>query len=356
MRTVIGKILDIDGVEDGYVTLDPTGTVLERGKVGTLGIGKGAQDTVKGIVLPRSVNGHTHLGDSLWLKEPPLSPLSEIVAPPGGLKHRLMASAPTGEKLAAMRSSLQHLALSGTALTIDFREEGVEGVHLLRQAAEGTGVETFVLGRPTDWNDTAQVSQVLEAAEGLGVSSLKDVAPDQASRAAAEARRKGRFFALHVSEDAPEPIDPVLELQPSMLIHLTQASPRDLERVADARVPVVFCPRSNALFGGFPPMAQAQRLGIPFLLGTDNVMFNSPDLFREMEFAYLTSRARRDPLSPEAIVRAAFLTPWSVLHRPEMARLVPGSGSKTLALRLPSEDPYYQVCARASTTHVIHPK
>jgi len=237
---------------------------------------------------------------------------------------------------------------------MDFREEGVEGIRALRLAANGTGVEPFILGRPMAWNDRNELSLVLDEGDGLGLSALKDMDYDIARRVSVETHRKGRFLALHASEDKREPIDPILDLKPSLLIHLTHATKNDLERVADAHCTVAFCPRSNALFGGYPPISTAVKLGIPFVLGTDNLMFSAPDLFREMEFAYLSSRFHGKPVSPEQLVRAAFVTPWNILNMGGHAQLTPGSPAQALVLRLPSKaDPYYQVCARGSGAHVL---
>ncbi|MDR9382307.1 MAG: amidohydrolase family protein, partial [Natronomonas sp.] len=57
-----------------------------------------------------------------------------------------------------------------------------------------------------------------------------------------------------------------------------------LERIEDSEIPVVVCPRSNLVTDvGVPPVAElVERTTVG--LGTDNVMLNSPSMFREMEF------------------------------------------------------------------------
>src|SRR5207249_9142245 len=49
-----------------------------------------------------------------------------------------------------------------------------------------------------------------------------------------------------------EEIDAVLDLSPAFLVHMLHATDADLERCADAHVPIVVCPRSNAFFGMTP--------------------------------------------------------------------------------------------------------
>ena len=345
MIVVEGSIIDLEGEEAGYLVLDAAGRVVERGKPGTLGLGKG--EVIRGVALPRMVNGHTHLGDSVWRGQPPRGLLADIVRPPCSLKYRLLEQASRRQKVEAMREVLQFMWEMGTSRTIDFREEGVEGVHALREATRGLDIQSLILGEANDPENIEEVREVIREADGLNLSALKDLPPGVGEAAASEARRKGKFLALHVSEDEREPIDPVLALKPSLLVHLTLATDSDLESVRDAGVPVVFCPRSNALFGRFPPLGVAERMGLRFLLGTDNGMFNLPDLFQEMAFAYLMSRYLGSVVGPESLVRAAFVTPWEVLRCPEMASLQPGSPAQALAFPVPVEDPYYALVARS---------
>jgi len=122
--------------------------------------------------------------------------------------------------------------------------------------------------------------------------------------------------------------------------------------VAEARVTVAVCPRSNALFGRQPDLAAMERLGVRVLLGTDNAMFQAPSIWRELEFAYVGTRLRRRPASAAFLARAALVEPWRWLRTPAAARIAPGSPAVPLVLRLPPDDPAYQVVTR-TTEHVI---
>ncbi len=352
---VVGVIVDSEGAVPGEVRIGPSGEILERGSRGTLGPERSGERKLHGIVLPLAVNGHTHVGDSVWTKEPPKLPFHQVVAPPHGLKHRLLAQTSPREKRQGMRASLSAMAALGTAVTLDFREEAAPGVRLLRAAEKGAGIEAIALGRPADPLDRREVRALLQEADGLGLSALRDLPLGAAELARQEVRRAGKRLALHASESVWESLDPVLDLKPDLLVHLCQATGEDLDAVRDAKVAVAACPRSNALYGRFPPLAQIERRGIPLLLGTDNVMFQAPDLFREMEFAYLSSRARGEPLEPRTLVDAVFVTPWKILGRPAAARLEAGAPSRALVLRLPTEDPYYQVAARSAHRHLLVP-
>jgi len=351
-----GAIVDDEGIAPGYLRLDASGRIVERGQRGTAGPGPGGERRVRGIVLPWGVNGHTHLADGVYLREPPPLSLAQLVAPPGGLKHRLLAETPDPVKARSIRGSLHAMARAGVAGVVDFREEGIRGVRILREAARGLPLRVWALGRPsTTPTSVEELSALLKEADGLGLSSVRDLPPGEGRRLASACRSGHRLLALHASEGVREELGPILRLKPDLLVHLCKASAGDLDDVRRARVGVAVCPRSNALFRRFPPLAALEAREIPFLLGTDNAMFGAPDLFREMEFAYLSARSRGEPVRPETLVRAVFVNPWNVLGDPRQASLVPGSPAGTILLRLPIEDPAYQIMARASPGKLFVP-
>jgi cytosine/adenosine deaminase-related metal-dependent hydrolase len=224
------------------------------------------------IVCPAFVNAHTHIGDSVAKEAGGGLTLEELVAPPDGLKHRILRATDREELIDGMRRSLRLMARTGTAACLEFREGGVEGVSAFREAAAGIDVDGVVFGR----EDTA----VLDVAEGFGASGAADADFTAERRAAREA---GKPFAIHAGEVDPGDIHPALDLKPDLLVHMVHADSVHLDRVADQEVPVAVCPRSNIVTGvGLPPVADlAERTTVA--LGTDNVMLNSPSMFREME-------------------------------------------------------------------------
>ena len=122
--------------------------------------------------------------------------------------------------------------------------------------------------------------------------------------------------------------------------------------VRDERVSVAVCPRSNALFARQPDIGAMERVGLSVLLGTDNAMFHAPSIWREMEFAYVASRLRKRPVSAAFLARAALVEPWNWLGEPESALVVADMPVAPVVLRLPPEDPAYQVVTRA-TEHLM---
>ena len=348
---VEGALVDSEGARPGYVRFRGD-TIVEVGAVGTDST-RGRVPRRRGIVFPAPVNGHTHLGDAISTAEPSPGPLRAIVAPPDGIKFRLLRDTPEPRKRRAMRSELRRLAREGVASLIDFREEGAPGVRSLRAAAAGLPVRPTILGRPLQRPiDPAELSEVLGISEGIGLSSAREEPPAVRRSVARACRAAGKYFALHASEEVREDPSEYLDPKPDLLVHLTEATPEDLDVVREAGVTVAVCPRSNALFGRRPDLATLERLGIPTMLGTDNAMFHAPSLFRELEFAYVSARLAGRPVRPEFLVRAACVTPWAWLGRPQFGRIAPGSEGPVLVARLPPEDAAYQLATRA-TAHLI---
>ena len=226
------------------------------------------------IVVPAFVNAHTHLGDSIAKEAGRGLTLEELVAPPDGLKHQLLREASRDELVAGMRRSLRFMASTGTGLTLEFREGGVEGVHAIREAAMNVDVEPFVFGR--------EASDVLDVADGFGASGAAD---GEFGRERNAARDAGKPFAIHAGEGDASDINPAIDLDPDLLVHMVHAESLHLDRVADNEIPVAVCPRSNLVTDvGLPPVRDLlDRTSVA--LGTDNVMTNSPSMFREMAFA-----------------------------------------------------------------------
>jgi len=348
---VVGAILDLDGARPAYVRIRG-GRVTEVGAVGAEGRRRDER-TVRGIVTPSPVNAHTHLGDAVSVREPPPGPVSRLIQPPHGYKFRLLARSSPDAKRRAIRAALDRMDREGVAVTVDFREEGRPGVDLLREAARGSRVRVLALGRPLSRPvDRTELAELLAVSDGVGLSSSRDETDETRRTVARACHAAGKRFALHASEAVREPPERYLDPRPDLLVHLAKATRDDLGAVRDDRVSVVVCPRSNALFARQPDLGAMERLGLSVLLGTDNAMFHAPSVWREMEFAYVASRLRRRPVSAAFLARAALVEPWKWLGTPESARVAPGMPVPPVVLRLPPDDPAYQVATR-TTEHLM---
>ena len=252
--------------------------------------GRARRSLAEGLIIPGLWNAHTHLGDAIVTQELK-GTIEELVAPPHGLKHRVLAKAKDAAVISAMRRAMATMVRTGTTGFSDFREGGLKGLKLLYAAEAALPVRGIALGRPAGLSyDQREVAAILRASDGIAVSSYIDWPRDAIEKLAADVRRAKKIFAIHCSERVREEIDVVLDLKPAFLVHMVQATDADLERCADARVPIVVCPRSNAFFGMTPDIPRMLRQGVELRLGTDNAMINTPSLLREMEFAYRVAR------------------------------------------------------------------
>lgn len=225
------------------------------------------------VVLPSFVDAHTHVGDSVAKEAGRGLSLEELVAPPDGLKHRLLERASRADKLAAMERTVEEMYRGGVGAFLDFREGGVEGVEMLREAVEASPVDALAYGRGG--------SDVLEVADGYGASGALD---DDFQEERDAARERGAPFAIHAGEGDPDDIEPALELEPDHLVHMVHAREEDFEWLGDTGTPVVVCPRCNQVTDvGMPPVEELLE-ATTVALGTDNAMLNSPSVWREMEF------------------------------------------------------------------------
>ena len=253
---------------DGYIS-------LQDGFIKEFGTGHIDAD-FEGIVCPRFVNAHVHVGDSAF-KDPPFLPLSELVGP-NGLKARLLAETPRELVIEGMRRSLMEMVHTGTSAFADFREGGEEGLLRLTEAARDLPLLMRIFGRPCEG-----ATDTPESCWGLGISSTRDHRHDYLKTVTASARKARQALAIHAGEADRDDICDSIALEPDFLVHMSRADESDLRSVARANIPVVVCPRSNLVTGvGLPNVKKMVELGITLGVGTDNVMLNSPNIFEEM--------------------------------------------------------------------------
>lgn len=279
MPLFAGKLLLADAAVEGYLE-------AEGGKV--VDWGEGApprKPDATGWIVPAPVNAHTHVADA-FLRDRADKPttVAELVGP-GGWKQRNLATARPEQVREGVERYVGEMAGLGVSRFIDFREGGLAGVRLLRSFAGDLPAQPVILGRPAANGtfDDAEAKALLAEADGIGLSALRDFQDPADAEAWAEACHRARKpFALHVSEAKREDMQAVLALEPTFLVHGTQATKADLEAVADADVPLVVCPRSNAYYGHKTPLDRMLAAGVTLAVGTDNGMKNDGNLLEEL--------------------------------------------------------------------------
>jgi len=279
MRYVTGDILNQDGFDKGYVGFEDNG-IAE--------LGKGyppEKPLAEGFIVPTLVNAHTHIGDSFIRKKNIELPrdVVKLVAPPNGLKHKLLKTTPEKEVIDGMKQSIQEMLSFGISSFCDFREGGIKGISQLRNAITNYNIHSLILSRPSNMNyNKNEIEMLLENSNGIGISSISDWELPEVEKIAKHTRQKNKLFALHASELMRENINFILDLKPDFLIHMVAASESDLIRVRDESIPIVICPRSNAFFNLKTDFSLMKKVGIELMLGTDNAMINAPNILEEV--------------------------------------------------------------------------
>jgi cytosine/adenosine deaminase-related metal-dependent hydrolase len=283
MRYAEGEILTDEGFVTGYLGFDQQ-TGLEMGQ------GKAPKTPfIRGIITPAFVNAHTHIGDAFIRTKRITLPhdVKALVAPPDGLKHKLLREATEQEVVSGMRTALQEMATSGTSHFCDFREGGLAGVLQLRIALRNRQIQPVIFSRPMSMTyDKTEVSQLLQNSSGIGVSGVSDWQYSELEKIARHAKAHHKIFALHASEVVREDIDAVLDLKPDLLVHMIAATEADLVRVNQEHIPVVLCPRSYAFYHLKTNFDLMKNHHLTLLLGTDNAMINTADIIEEVRFLH----------------------------------------------------------------------
>jgi cytosine/adenosine deaminase-related metal-dependent hydrolase len=281
MEFVSGEILTKNVFQKGYIG-------FEKHRIIETGENKSPKKPVaKGLIIPSFVNAHTHIGDSFIKKRKIKLPrdVEKLVAPPNGLKHKLLKQATEKELIDSMESSIDCMIKSGISIFCDFREDGIVGICLLKTALDLWNISSFILSRPDDMTYCKnEIDILLNSSEGIGLSSISDWDYSELQKISKHVKKKKKLFALHASERMRENIDDILDLKPDFLVHMVKATEADLELVKDNNIPIVLCPRSNNFYGFLPDFELFKKVGINVLLGTDNAMLNSPNVLDEIFF------------------------------------------------------------------------
>jgi cytosine/adenosine deaminase-related metal-dependent hydrolase len=286
------------------------------------------------IAAPSLINSHVHIGDAVAKDLGDGNPIEKIVKPPDGIKHQILSKTSPFNMVKTMRSSMEEMLQSGTTTFVDFREGGFEGIELIKKASNDVPIRKIILGRHESFLDPNNIlseiekttEKILKISNGIGLSGFGEIEDDVASVITDTCKKYGKYSAIHVAEyerlqreslkqNGKTEVERALKAGFDFLIHMTTPFNNDLKLVKKFGIPIVSCPRSNGALGvGIPPLKEMLDLGINILLGTDNVMFNSPNMFREMEYALKVTRGYyKEYISPVEIFKMATINPAKAL-------------------------------------------
>ncbi|MBY8990805.1 MAG: amidohydrolase family protein [Candidatus Lokiarchaeota archaeon] len=239
------------------------------------------------LMIPGLINSHVHIGDSFAKELGFNRGLSEIVAPPFGLKHKLLRQTSEEIIIIGIKKAISEMLSNGITCFVDFREGGVEGVNLLRKTLEQEPINCLIYGR---FMDESEIEAIFELADGVGLASYDQISMNNKKYVTKSKLSLKKMIACHCAENNHDPnlLDNIFNDNiVDVIIHGTKLNKKDLIRIQKEEKSLVLCPRCNGYFGvGFPPITEILQLKIPISLGTDNIMANNTDLFEEMRYLY----------------------------------------------------------------------
>lgn len=332
-------------------------------------------DATDSIVCPTFLNGHTHIGDSIIKDEGYGLSLGEMVKPPNGVKHKALANAEDGEIIDAMKKSMWDMFESGTTHFIDYREGGIKGVELLRKASKNLPVTPVILGRDDSFYgqnpDLRKVKiairKLLKLADGIALSGFGEISDEVASLITSECRKAGKISSIHVAESMHLQDDSLRDFNKTeiqrgvdadfdQLVHCTNPRNNDLELIKNSNV--VVCPRANATLNvGVAPLNEMFSKGIKPLLGSDNLMLNSPNLFRELEFSLkIMSVYYKNYLNPKDLLKTATtnICNFEINRYIEKPVIDVNQEANLFISKKYSKNPYLNIINRCGTKDILY--
>jgi cytosine/adenosine deaminase-related metal-dependent hydrolase len=331
---LLGK--ELDYVEKGYIEIE-NGRIRGTGAGSYRGSSK-SLDAAGFLVIPGFINAHTHIADSIGKDVAAGHRLDARVHPVFGAKKKILQKSQPEHLKAFIRNSAMSMMKKGITAFADFREDGLEGARLLEEAISGLPIKCVMLGRVNHYSSSPkdlaglppdaaeQLQQVLKVADGLGLSGANentDAALIQYRQLAGK-----KLVAIHAAESKEtaafskeqtgrSEMDRITEyLKPDFVVHMTHATESETLLAAKNGTGIVVCPRANGVLGaGIPRVAQMLRQGCLVAIGTDNVMLNSPDILRELDYVWKVSRATEDEMiEPRQLLKMATVNAAQILR------------------------------------------
>lgn len=332
------------------------------------------------LLVPGFINMHTHIGDSI-AKDVTLSgTVDSKIHPILGAKQRILKQSNPDHLISFMKNTCHSMIRKGITTFVDFREGSLHGITLLQKALAHTPIRSVILGRVESYQDHLEIKknqplsdyskkslvEVLKICDGIGISG----ANENSDSVLKHYSKTKKIRSIHSSETKQSVMmskkitkktetERALLLKPHFLVHMTHAGTADLKMAAKATRGIVICPRANAaLAEGVPNFDKMQKMGCRVAIGTDNVMINSPDMFREMDYLWKVHMGLyQKRINPKEILKMATVN-GGILLAKKIGSIQPGFladgvffDKHSLDLE-PMHNPYASIVHRASESAI----
>lgn len=314
------------------------GLEIAGGKFKKISARKSGVDCEGLLLVPGLVNMHTHIGDSIAKDVTLQGTVDSKIHPVIGAKQRILKNTSREHLSSFMKATCYSMLKKGITTFVDFREGGAEGVLLLKKASAKVPIRPIILGRLEHYQGKSQIKKnvsllpehkkelqdILKHCDGIGVSG----ANENSDSVLEHYSMTKKLRAIHSSETEEsirrskgmtkksETVR-ALAMKPDFLVHMTFAPWADLKLAAKKTRGIVICPRANAaLAEGIPDFTQMGRAGCTVAIGTDNVMVNSPDMFKEMDYLWKVSMGmHKKAIDPREILKMATVNGGLILGK-----------------------------------------
>ena len=378
MKTIanglILKGIDLSPVRENIV-IDDENNIIEISKDVEEGEIIDASDK---IVCPRFINAHTHIGDSIIKDEGDGLSLDEVVKPPHGIKHKALESASDDELIEAMRASMWDMYNLGISHFIDYREGGLEGVKLLKEASKDIPITPIILARdssfygedPNYHQVKIAIRKLLKHADGIGLSGFGEIDTTVAEIICEKCEEAGKISSIHVAENENNQyvsLEKTNKTEPqrafdagfNQIVHMTNPKNDDVNQLSKSNSSLTICPRSNgALSVGIIPLFDILKNGVRPLIGSDNIMINSPNLFREMEFTLKIMKGlSKNYIAPVEVLKMAstnLCIADSLSEKINKSYIGEGQDAEFMIINQKSDNPYLSLINRTEVNDIVN--
>jgi len=384
---------NLDYIDKGYI-------IINRGIIKGVGSGdyEGGYDDGpvyegEGILAcPGFINAHTHIGDSFGKDIGIDSSLETRIHPIHGIKNKILQKSERKHLINFMRSSAISMMRNGVVVFADFREGGLQGIDQIKEATSGLSIKSIVLGRPEYYYDISRdfyknrkftpgvinlICNILNLSDGLGISGANENTDSSLNQyreiIQKKSLKKKYLIGIHASESletekksitvtGKSEVQRIIgNLSPNFIVHLTNASDMDIQLVAKKKIGIVVCPRANGTLGvGIPKIAKMLSYGCCIAIGTDNIMINSPDMFRELDYIWKLTKTLEDkPVPPREILKMATVNGAKILGINSGA-IVTGRSADMIFIDKnnldisPMHDPHTSIVHRANPNSILN--
>ena len=290
------------------------------------------------LLIPGLVNSHTHIGDSIGKDITLSASVDEKIHPVFGIKSKILKKTKPSQLASFMQNTCKSMIQKGITTFVDFREGGLDGVELLKNVLRKIPIRSIILGRVEYYQNQDQIKRnielpsekrtelngILKKCDGIGISG----ANENSNSVLRFYSKTEKLRAIHAAETndsvsiskrmtRKSEVIRALQLKPHFLVHMTQASKSELFLASKKTRGIVICPRANAsLAEGIPNLQMMLQTRCNIAIGTDNVMINSPDIFREMDYLWkVTMGINKKRIDPKQILKMATVNAGKLLHK-----------------------------------------